>query len=140
MSHSCANLLLRQLRLEDAAALLVPRLGSAETYGSSEVNVRYQHARLLTLAGDDRGAEVGFEETMGAAASMAVPLALGDAWFGKAIHAEARGDLETARDCTSGRSTSTSRVVIGASPSTAGCAWCASESGSATSTPRSNMR
>jgi tetratricopeptide (TPR) repeat protein len=94
-----ATLLMRQRRLDDAGAVLRPRMPSAHVYGASEPLLHYQHARLLYMCGDLDGASAGFDDTMRHSLRCGVPLTVGHAWFGKAWVAEARGDLVTARDC-----------------------------------------
>jgi tetratricopeptide (TPR) repeat protein len=93
------TLLMPQWRLDDAAAVLGPRMPSAHVYGASEPLLHYQHARLLYMRGDLDGAGAGFDDTMRHSLRCGVPLTVGHAWFGKAWVAEARGDLLTAREC-----------------------------------------
>ncbi len=96
--NSYANLLLRMHRLDEAEELLGPRLRSHNSYGASEGFLRYQHARLLLIAGDLNGADVGFDAVMREAVRCGARLQLTYALAGKAFVAEVRGDVSGARE------------------------------------------
>ncbi|MCE9622515.1 MAG: winged helix-turn-helix domain-containing protein [Actinomycetia bacterium] len=96
--NSYANLLLRQRRLDDAEALLGPRLRSHNSYGASEGFLSYQHARLLFIIGDVDGSDAEFDAAMSDAVRFGLPLLIGYAVYGKAWIAESRNDLAAARE------------------------------------------
>ena len=97
--NTLANLLIRQLRYDEAAGLLVPRIANSARYGTWEPFILYQHARCALLQGELADAEAGFDAAMRAGERVAAPMGVGYAWFGKGLLAEAAGDLAAARVC-----------------------------------------
>ena len=138
--NSYANALLRQLRLDDADALLRPRLGSSDVYGVSEAYLLYQHARLLLMTGDIDGASAGMDDAMRQAARCGVPMTLSYCWFGKALLAEARNDPVAARSGTSAISCSAFSSATAERTSMEGSDWCRSASRAAISPPHGSTR
>jgi predicted ATPase/DNA-binding SARP family transcriptional activator len=97
--NSLGNLLIRQRRFDDAEQLLGPRVAMSARYGASEAFVLYQHARLKLECGEHAAAAAAFETVMRAAERSGMAMAIGYAWFGKAMLATAVDDLSTARGC-----------------------------------------
>lgn len=97
--NSYVNVLVRQGRLNEAGALLEPRLMSVFEYGAFEPLLLYQYARLRLANDDIDSARTAVDDIMRAALRTAVPTALSFAWFGKAMLAEAQEDFASARDC-----------------------------------------
>lgn len=93
-----ANLLLRQHRYDDVAELLERRIERSDRYGGSECFLLYQLARMLIATGHLDAAATRCEQAMQRAITCENTLAISYATFGKALFADATGDVDAALD------------------------------------------